>query len=207
MNVGIGMGWGSVLTVMAAVFKAIANLISKVSLKQIPLGIFSVFRMLVGTVVFFVTVLILYSPAHFMDVTTPFLWKWMLIYSAVIVVGGQFFWFNGLKHSTASEVSLATAFNPIAGILAAYLLLGEIPTSAQYVGGSVILVGIVLNQIGVQRFLTCSASPKTSLKPVKKSSACFWTIYMTWSLFWMTKEKFRTSTGTRWRYLDTPGRT
>lgn len=151
MNVGIGMGWGSVLTVMAAVFKAIANLISKVSLKQIPLGIFSVFRMLVGTVVFFVTVLILYSPAHFMDVTTPFLWKWMLIYSAVIVVGGQFFWFNGLKRSTASEVSLATAFNPIAGILAAYLLLGEIPTSAQYVGGSVILVGIVLNQIGVQR--------------------------------------------------------
>jgi drug/metabolite transporter (DMT)-like permease len=160
MNMGIEIGWGALLTVLAAVFKAIANLISKISLKQIPLGIFSVYRMFVGTVVFFITVLIVYSPAHFMDVTAPFLWKWMLGYAAVIVVGGQFFWFNGLKRSNASEVSLATAFNPIAGILAAYLLLGEAPTTAQYIGGSVILVGIVLNQMGVQRLK--STQPKES---------------------------------------------
>ncbi len=151
MNMGIEIGWGILLTVIATVLKAIGNLISKVSLKQIPLGIFSVFRMFVGTVVFFVTVLILFSPAHFMDVTAGFVWKWMLVYAAVIVVGGQLFWFNGLKQSNASEISLASAFNPIAGVIAAYLLLGEAPTTAQYIGGAIILGGIVLNQIGVQR--------------------------------------------------------
>ncbi|NEP56713.1 MAG: DMT family transporter [Symploca sp. SIO2G7] len=150
-GMGIEIGLGELLTLLAAVFKAVSNLLSKVSLKQIPLGIFNIFRMLVGTIVFFVTTLILFKPSHFMDVGSPFLWQWMLLYSAVIVVGGQLAWFSGLKRSTASEVSLATAFNPLAGILTAYLILAEAPTLAQYIGGAVILCGIVLNQIGVQR--------------------------------------------------------
>ncbi len=145
------IGLGELLTLIAAIFKAISNLISKVSLKHIPLGIFNVYRMLVGTIVFFGATSILYGPEHFMDVASPFLWQWMLLYSAVIVVGGQLAWFSGLKQSTASEISLATAFNPLAGVLAAYWVLGELPTMAQYIGGAVILGGIAFNQIGVQR--------------------------------------------------------
>ena len=56
-----------------------------------------------------------------------------------------------LKLSNASEISLATAFNPLAGVFAAYLILGDVPTLGQYIGGAVILVGIVFNQVGVQR--------------------------------------------------------
>jgi drug/metabolite transporter (DMT)-like permease len=151
MGMSMEIGAGELLTLIAAVFQAISTLISKVSLQQIPLGIFNVFRMTVGTIVFFITTVVLYGPEHFMDVTSPLLWQWMVIYSAVIVVGGQLAWFNGLKQSSASEVSLATAFDPIAGILAAYLILGEFPTLAQYIGGAVILGGIALNQIGIQR--------------------------------------------------------
>ncbi|MGF1537516.1 MAG: DMT family transporter [Elainellaceae cyanobacterium] len=151
MGMGLEIGRGELYTVIGAVFKAISNLISKVSLKEVPLGVFSIFRMAVGTVFFFVAALVMFEPGHFMDVTSEFLWRWMLIYSAVIVVGGQLFWFSGLKQSTASEISLATAFTPIAGVLAAYLILGEAPTLAQYIGGGVIVAGIVLNQIGVQR--------------------------------------------------------
>ena len=160
MGMGLEIGVGELFTIAAAIFKAIANLISKVSLRQIPLGVFSVYRMFLGTIVFFVLATILYGAGHFMDLTSPFLWQWMLIYSAVIVVGGQLFWFSGLKVSSASEVSLATAFNPIAGILAAYFILGEAPTSAQYIGGAVILAGIVFNQIGVLRL-----NQKTSTHP------------------------------------------
>ena len=151
MGMGIDIGLGAFLTLLAAVFKAVSNLISKVSLAQIPLGIFNVYRMLVGTVTFFFATIILFDPSHFMDVASPFLWQWMLLYSAIIIVGGQFAWFTGLKLSTASEISLATAFTPIAGVLAAYLVLGEAPTMAQYIGGAVILIGIALNQVGVQR--------------------------------------------------------
>jgi drug/metabolite transporter (DMT)-like permease len=69
----------------------------------------------------------------------------------IIVVGGQFFWFNGLKFSSAGEVALASAFSPIAGVLAAYMILAEAPTPAQYLGGFVIICGIGLNQFGLSR--------------------------------------------------------
>ncbi len=151
MGMGMAIGRGALLTLIAAIIKAVANLISKISLREIPLGIFSVFRMFVGTVFFFGATVVLYGPEHFIDVSAPFLWQWMVLYAAVIVVAGQSFWFNGLKRSTASEVSFATAFNPIVGIVSAFLLLGEVPTFGQYLGGVVILGGIVLNQIGVQR--------------------------------------------------------
>lgn len=151
MGMGLSLGIGELFVIVAAVIEAIANTISKVSLQQIPLGIFSVVRMLLGTIVFFVVANLLYGAGHFMDVASPFLWRWMVIYSAVIVVGGQLLWFSGLKRTTASEISLATAFNPIAGVLSAYLILGEVPNKAHYIGGVVILLGIALNQYGLLR--------------------------------------------------------
>ncbi|MEM9485655.1 MAG: DMT family transporter, partial [Cyanobacteria bacterium P01_F01_bin.116] len=169
MTAGMAIGRGAIFTLIAAVIKAIANLASKISLRDIPLGIFSVFRMFVGTVFFFGATLILYGPEHFMDVGSPFLWQWMLFYAAIIVVAGQTFWFNGLKRSNASEVSFATAFNPIVGILSAFFLLGEVPTLGQYIGGIVILGGIALNQIGVQRLNLLRPSQKPSDKEMSES--------------------------------------
>ena len=161
---GLQIGLGELLVVVAAISKAVSNLISKVSLKEIPLGVFSTFRTLVGTIVFFGATIAIYEPQHFMDVGSPFLWQWMLIYAAVIVVGGQLFWFSGLKRSTASEVSLATAFNPIVGVLAAFFLLGEAPTIAQYIGGGVIFCGIVLNQVGVSQLNATAPEQKPTAK-------------------------------------------
>lgn len=169
VSMGTAVGRGIIFTLIAAVIKAVANLISKISLREIPLGIFSVFRMFVGTVFFFGATIVLYGPEHFMDVGSLFLWQWMLFYAAIIVVAGQSFWFNGLKRSTASEVSFATAFNPIVGILSAFLLLGEVPTLGQYVGGVVILGGIVLNQIGVQRLNLIRPSQRPSTKEMSES--------------------------------------
>ena len=169
MSMGMAVGRGALLTLIAAVIKAVANLVSKISLREIPLGIFSVFRMFIGTVFFFGATLILYGPEHFMDVGSPFLWQWMLFYAAIIVVAGQTFWFNGLKRSTASEVSFATAFNPIIGILSAFILLGEVPTFGQYLGGVVILGGVVLNQVGVQHLNLSRSSQKPSDKEMSES--------------------------------------
>jgi drug/metabolite transporter (DMT)-like permease len=171
MGMGITLGRGELLTLIATVFSAIASVISKVSLQQIPLGIFNVYRMAVGTVFFFMATLVLFEPSHFRDVTSPFLWQWMVLYSAVIVVGGQLAWLNGLKRSTASEISLATAFTPIAGVLAAFLILGEVPTLAQYIGGAVIVLGIALNQVGVQRLNQTAPEQKPSLPELSQKVA------------------------------------
>ena len=145
------LGSGDILTAVGAVAVAVANIISKARLERIPVGIFSIVRTALGTVIFFFTALYLYGSEHFMDAFSPFLWKWMLVYGTLIVVVGQSFWLAGLKKASGSQASLAAAFNPIAAALAAYLILGEAPTPAQYLGGGVILGGIVLSQIGTCR--------------------------------------------------------
>lgn len=145
---GLALGRGELMAVVGAVAAAIATIISKVSLEQVPLGLFSLVRTGIGTVVFFVAVIVLFEPSHFQDAFSPFVWQWMVGYGVIIVAGGQLAWFQGLKTSRTAEVALANSFSPIAGILAAFLILGEAPTMAQYVGGTVVLVGIGLNQWG-----------------------------------------------------------
>jgi drug/metabolite transporter (DMT)-like permease len=148
---GVQIGQGDLLVAGGAIASAIATIISKISLRDTSLGLFTLVRTTVGTVFFFVAVLVLFDLAHFAEVFTPFLWQWMLIYGAIIVVGGQLAWFAGLQKSRAAEVSLANSFNPIAGILAAFLILGDVPTPSQMIGGIVILIGIGANQMGIRQ--------------------------------------------------------
>jgi drug/metabolite transporter (DMT)-like permease len=148
---GFHLGIGEANTALAAVATAVATVIGKKYLSHIPLGIFTIFRTAVGTVVFFFLAMFLYGQHHFVEVFSPFLWRWMLLYSVVIVVLGQSFWFRGLKLSTVSVAYLIGSFTPIAGILAAYFILDEVPTQPQYIGGSLIIVGILISQVGIMR--------------------------------------------------------
>jgi len=145
------IGRGELMALGGAFASAVATVISKGSLQQIPLGLFSITRTAIGTLVFFFVTIVLYGMEHFTDVFAPLLWQWMLLYGAIIVVGGQLSLFEGLKRSSAGEVSLSNSFSPIAGILGSFLILNEVPMSNQFIGGSVILLGILLNQIGVNR--------------------------------------------------------
>lgn len=159
MGTSVEIGKGEIYAALGAIALACSTIISKIKLRQIPLGIFTIFRTAIGAFLFFVITVKLLGADHFIDAFSPFVWQWMLIYGAAIVVGGQLCWFQGLKTTGASEVSLASSFSPIAGILAAYFILGETPTTAQYIGGSVIVVGIILNQIGVRQKQKATALP------------------------------------------------
>jgi len=53
-----------------AVAGAVGGIVSKVSLGNIPLGIFSVLRTAIATVVFFTIAAYLFGPIHFIDVRT-----------------------------------------------------------------------------------------------------------------------------------------
>ncbi|MEB3177733.1 MAG: DMT family transporter [Nostocaceae cyanobacterium] len=147
-NIFATVGVGGIYAAIGAITLAISSIISKTRLSRIPLGLFMVFRTMLGTVFFFFAAIYFYGFHHFMDAFSPFLWQWMLFYGGVIIALGQICWFTGLKKSSSSTVTIASAFNPVAAVFAAYLILGELPTLSQYIGGAIILVGIVLSQIG-----------------------------------------------------------
>jgi drug/metabolite transporter (DMT)-like permease len=157
-------GTGEILTAIASVVLAASTIIGKARLSKVPLGIYSIYRTALGTVIFFFTALLLYGANHFMDVYSPFLWKWMLIYGPVIVVVGQSCWIAGLRATSVSQASLIGSFTPVAAVVAAYLILGEAPTLAQYIGGAVIFIGIILSQFGIsrQKLLQVQQSPNDS---------------------------------------------
>ncbi|MDX2239463.1 MAG: DMT family transporter [Leptolyngbyaceae cyanobacterium bins.302] len=164
---GISVGLGELLAAAGAVILSISTIIAKKGLTKVPLGIYSTVRTGLGTLIFFVTALILYGSDHFMGVLSPFLWQWMLLYGIIIVVVGQSFWIAGLRASSVSTASVIGSFAPIAGILAAYLILDEVPTHAHYLGGSVILLGLILSQVGIYR----KAAPKTVITPTNSVQA------------------------------------
>jgi drug/metabolite transporter (DMT)-like permease len=145
------LGTGEILTAIASVTLATSTIISKGKIATVPLGIFSIYRTALGTIVFFFTALFLYGPNHFMDLYSPFLWKWMLIYGPVIVVVGQSCSVAGLRATSVSQATLTGSFTPVVAVISAYLILGEVPTLAQYIGGAVIFIGIILSQFGIAR--------------------------------------------------------
>jgi drug/metabolite transporter (DMT)-like permease len=169
MNMGgFKLGIGELLAVLGSIAGSASTIFGKKYLSQIPLGIYSIFRTALGTIIFFFTALILYGSEHFADVLSPFLWQWMFLYGGLIVVVGQSFWIKGLKTSTVSTTSLVSSFSPIVGILAAYFILGETPTLPQYIGGSLILVGVFLSQVGTWRKTSNIASGKVNSTPAQQ---------------------------------------
>jgi drug/metabolite transporter (DMT)-like permease len=147
---GFQVGVGELMAMSGAIFLSIATIFTKKYLTKVPLGIHSTIRTGLGTFIYFWLALWMYGSAHFMDVLSPFLWQWMLLYGTVIVVIGQSLWNVGFRTSSIATASLVSSFTPIVGILAAYLILGELPTSAQYSGGVVILLGFFVGQVGIR---------------------------------------------------------
>jgi drug/metabolite transporter (DMT)-like permease len=86
---GSQFGTGEILVLIAAIIGSISSISNKLQLQSIPLGILSIYRNILGTVFFFFLANTLYGSAHFAEVLSPFLWQWMLIYSAIIVVAGK----------------------------------------------------------------------------------------------------------------------
>ena len=145
------LGRGEWFALIGATCLAVGTVVSKAWLAKVPLGIFTVFRTAVGTLVFAGIVLALFPPHHFMDVFSPLLWKWMLFYGAVIVAVGQLLWFTGVRASSTRQIALASSFTPVVAIAAAYLIVGEVPNGAQLLGGTVIVLGLLIGLIGIRR--------------------------------------------------------
>jgi drug/metabolite transporter (DMT)-like permease len=147
MVVNFDFGLGESFVAIAAFISAITTILSKQQLQSIPVGIFTIYRSFLGTFIFFWIAVIVYGFNHFMDIFSPILWQWMLVYGAIIVVLGQVTWLAGLKSASFIQINLASLVTPILAIIFAYLILLEIPTMAQYLGGTLLLLGAILSFI------------------------------------------------------------
>jgi len=145
---GFVFGKGEIGALLATLSYIASTLVARTGLRGIPLGIYAIYRTVVGTIFYFFLAIYLFGPMHFQDVFHPLVWEYVWIYALIVVIGGQFAWALGLKYARSGDVSLATSFSPLAAILIAMVLLGEDPGPGLLPGGAIILLAIGLGQYG-----------------------------------------------------------
>ena len=141
-------GKGEIAAVVATLSFIASTIVSRVGLQGIPLGIFSIYRTVLGTVIYYFLAIYLYGADHFQDLFSVEVWKWVWVYAIIVIIIGQFSWNLGLKYARSGDVSLATSFSPLAGLVIAMLLLGENPGPGLIPGGLIILLAIGVGQMG-----------------------------------------------------------
>ena len=128
--------------------------------------IFSIYRCVLGTIIFYFLGLYLYGPGHFQDLLEPIVLKWVWVYAIVVILCGQLAWNFGLKHARSGDISLATSFSPLAAIGLAMLILGEEPGPGLIPGGAIILIAIGIGQFARLRAHAADRlETKSELKP------------------------------------------
>jgi len=81
--------------------------------------------------------------ATFVPLGAPMLWL-VILYSGIFSSGlAQPMWHFGVKRAGASHAAIVQNLVPVFALLAAWVISREIPTTAQVIGGSLILVGLV----------------------------------------------------------------
>jgi drug/metabolite transporter (DMT)-like permease len=148
---GFEIGKGEIGALLATLSYIASTLVARAGLRGIPLGIYAIYRTVLGTIFYFFLAIYLFGADHFRDVFNPLVWEYVWIYAVIVVLGGQFAWALALKHARSGDVSLATSFSPVAGIVIAMVLLGENPGPGLLPGGAIILAAIALGQYGRNR--------------------------------------------------------
>lgn len=139
---------GHVLILVATVLQALAAVISRIVLRTCSVQAFVFLRNFVSAVVFFWIAVYLYGFGHFADAFAGDLWIAMTVYALVIVVIGQIAWYKALAGLRSTTVAQWSMLFPFFAIFFAFVLLGEIPKTPQWIAGGIILVGMLVCRWG-----------------------------------------------------------
>lgn len=133
---------GEITAALGAFFTMLGDYLTKKYIVEIPDYVYTTFRTFMGAILFFILAMILFGWSHFTDLFSPFLWEWMLVYGGVIVALAVYTFTQAVQIVHSNSIAIANAFFPVASVIFAYLIVGEIPQGAQIIGGIVIPLGI-----------------------------------------------------------------
>ena len=132
-------------TVAAAMCRALGSCTARKTLEDSEImPVFLVFRNLLGAIGFFILAIQMFGMGHFQDALQPELWPLMLVYGAVIVVLGQLTWFQAVSRLPTETISTWGTVTPGLAMAFAYMLLGEIPSSVQWLSLLVVVAGLLI---------------------------------------------------------------
>ncbi|HDV6632905.1 TPA: DMT family transporter [Legionella pneumophila] len=135
---------GEVFILSAVIFKTFNIKLEIEGIRTMPIGIYNILSISLGIIYFGFIIILTIGWAHFSEILSPFLWKWMVVYGALIVALGIYFKFTGLKQSNVAEIVISFSTVPLFSIFFTQLILDKSPDQAQWAGIFFVLSGIAL---------------------------------------------------------------
>lgn len=135
MTVGILFGLAS------SVFYSVRNIMLKKDIAQIS-GVVLMYYQVVIIAILLIPVLFFFQSDYQAVISSQ--WEVILFLGLVTTAMGHTMFVKSFKHFTVTTVSVMSCLTPLFGILIGFLFLDEMPTGRVYIGGSAILVAVLV---------------------------------------------------------------
>lgn len=143
---------GNLLVLCAAACESLFNVLSRFSsVKNSVAKRMEADPLLQTTFVSFLALLICFIPALLENPLQPLVelnagqWVALAWYGAVVTALAFFFWYAGIKRCEASVAAIFSGMMPFTALLLSVVLLGERPVWQQYLGGLLVMTGMVVS--------------------------------------------------------------
>ncbi|MEL7253701.1 MAG: DMT family transporter [Pseudomonadota bacterium] len=138
----VHFGAGEWAAVGGTVSYVASTLVTRRGVQSVPMGLFFVYRTGLGCAVYVAVVCTVFGPQAFANILSPVLWSWIWIYAGLALVLAPIVWSLALKHAKSDDLTLASSFAPLAGVIFAIVLVGEAPSDGLVLGSAIILLSI-----------------------------------------------------------------
>ena len=143
---------GNILVLCAATCEAIFNVLSRFSFvkaatdKQMKIDI--LLQTTLVTCIAFLLCLVpafMEKPIHSLLALNVGQWLVLVWYGVVVTALAFFFWYAGIKRCEASIAAVFSGMMPFTALLLSVIILGERPAWLQYIGGLLVIAGMVVS--------------------------------------------------------------
>mgnify|MGYP000138116150 CR=1 FL=1 len=149
-NFQINLGDGLIL-LSTLVFAGSALVNKLLVAKAAPLSVVVFSRNLLSSIIFFLIAMKLFGPDHFGDAFSGRLWIIMSIYALIVIVFAQLLWYASLDNLDAKTVGRLTVLSPIFGLIYAFVLNGERPSTLQLAALLVVILGVMIASLSEKK--------------------------------------------------------
>ncbi|QNI86528.1 eamA-like transporter family protein [Synechococcus sp. PROS-7-1] len=136
---------GDLLILISTIVFALSSIIGKAAVKdavEVELLLFA--RNVVSSLLFFVVAGSLLGFQQFEPLSQGIFWLIMLLYAALLIVVSQYLWYQSSRSLSTISMGRWAAPGPLIGLMAAFLINGDRPTTSQLLGAAVIILGVTV---------------------------------------------------------------
>ncbi len=132
---------GILLGILSAFFYALRNLMVKEDVKKYNGSMLMFYQMVIISVLLLPT--LFFSDYSNIESQLP----WLLLVALLTTAIGHTLMVNSLQHFSATKASIISSIQPIFGIIIAFIFVNEIPSSSTFIGGSLILLTVIIESV------------------------------------------------------------